>query len=119
MKIFEKIKYLLTLAVISILSFANMSCEIGLGESVDIYVPKIEIITPRALDSVTQDLVISGYSEDNLEISYFDVQISKTGEDPLYKFRWSNGWKKYENEQWVDFEEGTYNPCNICLPGNN
>mgnify|MGYP003439909998 FL=1 len=108
MKIFEKIKYLLTLAVISILSFANMSCEIGLGESVDIYVPKIEIITPRALDSVTQDLVISGYSEDNLEISYFDVQISKTGEDPLYKFRWSNGWKKYENEQWVDFEEGTY-----------
>lgn len=90
-----------------LLCFASIflfSCEIGLGESVDIIAPSINIKSPKSLSSVTQEFIINGSVSDNIGIKKITVNIDEAG----LKFVWNGAWKQEEDGVLVDFENGSF-----------
>lgn len=90
MNVLKTIKSIFTVAL-----FAAMisSCEIGLGEAVDIEAPVLNVTSPVPTGSVSKEFTIRGTASDNYGIKDLTVQIEETKQ----KFVWDGSWKKESN----------------------
>lgn len=113
-----KSKIVKTLSVLS-LGVSLFSCEVGLGESVDINAPVVKVISPERTGYILQDFSVTGTAEDDFGISSMTLQIEpldNATEDNTYKFRVQNNtWEKYDNssQNWVP-----YNYASSSISGN-
>lgn len=69
-----KSKIVKTLSVLS-LGVSLFSCEVGLGESVDINAPVVKVISPERTGYILQDFSVTGTAEDDFGISSMTLQI--------------------------------------------
>lgn len=69
MKKINKLKKIIFATLTSL--FTITSCEIGLGSALDLTPPKIEIVSPKEIGFVQQDLLIRGIATDNQQVSKF------------------------------------------------
>ena len=103
MKKIKTNKILLTSLLISLLSF---SCEVGLGEAIDITAPEIKIISPTVSQSVAKQFVINGVASDDFGLKSVTVDIE--GDVLNEKFQWEgSSWQRLENDVWVDYVPAT------------
>lgn len=118
MKKVKAFKYFFTALLLGALSF---SCDIGLGEAVDLTAPQVTIAAPAVSQSVAKEFVITGQASDDIGLRSITVDIEGTGYTE--KFQWaSNSWKKLSNGAWVDYKAakstGTPNSVLFSIPVN-
>lgn len=89
-------------------SFLILSCEVGLGEAIDLIAPSVNISTPVPTGSVTQTFTIKGNAQDNFGVIQIDVNVIGDGVDLQYQWT-SGGWKIKNGTSWDDYEDGTVN----------
>lgn len=106
-KIMKKILKTLVLITFGISLF---SCQVGLGEIVDMQAPVVTVNTPERTSYVQRQFSIIGTASDNTGISLLELTLApldNATEENTVKFRvenktwkiFDNGiWKKYENE---------------------
>lgn len=87
-----------------IVLFALISCEIGLGDAVDIEAPVVNVTKPEAAESVAQRVTIEGTASDNIGVTSIKVTIEETKQS--FKLDSATNWKILENNEWKDYEEG-------------
>lgn len=98
-------KIILTSLFISLLSF---SCEVGLGEAIDITAPEIKIISPTVSQSVSKQFVITGVASDDFGLKEVTVDIAGDGLNE--KFQWKgSSWQRLNNDLWEDYDSVTNN----------
>lgn len=82
------------------------SCEVGLGEAVDLEAPSINIETPAPTAIVQKDLQIKGTVSDNVGVTEMTVSLSAENFSTI-EYRWSNGWTVFENGIWKEYKGAT------------
>lgn len=99
MKRINLVKIIFTSLLLSALTF---SCEVGLGEAVDVNAPEIKIVSPEVSGSVSRQFSITGNASDNYSVSSLTVDVE--GSSFTKNFKWdSTGWKQLLNGNWVDY----------------
>lgn len=89
--------------ITAILSFA--SCEIGLGEAVDLEAPVVTVKSPEPTSSVGKEFEITGTARDNIGVTKLEISI----EESKQKFLWESGtWKYQNNNEWLPYENATF-----------
>ena len=85
--------------------FTTTSCEVGLGEAVDLQAPELEITTPEPTSSVAKEFTIAGTVKDNIGVTKLEITITETGQ----KFKWEAGeWQYLNNGEWQIYEKATH-----------
>lgn len=79
------------------------SCEVGLGEAIDITAPVVDVQSPAPMAIVQKDLLIKGVASDDYGVTEITVTVSAS-EMEDQKFRFDGKWKVFENDAWVDYE---------------
>ena len=80
------------------------SCEIGLGESVDIEAPVVEVTSPEPTSAVAREFKVTGSVSDNIGVTSLTVSISETGQ----KFVWNGKWNEEVNGSLVEYENASF-----------
>ena len=106
-KIIRKIIKLINLSIVGLALF--ISCEVGLGEAVDMMAPVLNVKSPDNTGYILRTFEITGSAEDNIEIDRMEVLVEPL-DDPndtnSYKFRVSgNRWQQYDysSQLWNDY----------------
>ena len=89
------------LAIILLLGFTVLSCEIGLGPAVDMEAPKVTITSHQSNDSVPQSFSLQGTLYDNEGVTLFNIDFEDAdlhyqivpGQEWQKKTANSNGWQ--------------------------
>lgn len=83
--------------------FSFISCQIGLGEAIDLQPPKVQLTSHNDNDSVAQTFTLKGTASDNYGVESIYINF----EDSAMYFKYQNGqWlKKTGNKGWQSFEE--------------
>ena len=107
-RIMKKIITLLNILAIGFL-FIFASCEVGLGEAVDMMAPVLNVKSPDNTGYILRTFEITGSAEDNIEIERMEILVEPL-DDPndtnSYKFRVSgNKWQQYDysSQLWNDY----------------
>ena len=108
----QKLYVLLTILVVLI----NVSCEIGLGASVDTEAPGLEISAPPADSVIRGTFTLSGKWNDDGAISGISVNMTRLDTGTSYKFtgststgeKGSGSWKAVINPEEKGLADGTY-----------
>lgn len=96
-------KILLTSLLSSLLAF---SCQVGLGEAVDVTAPEIKVTSPTVSQSVSKQFNITGVATDDFGLASVTVDID--GDNFTEHFKWEgSSWKRLENGSWVDYASAT------------
>lgn len=96
------------LAISIFLSGIFTSCQVGLGEAVDLIAPSIDVKTPGSTDSVPQTISITGSANDNIGVTELFVTVEHSTDDTKKaEYKWDGSWKYLENNNWVDYERGS------------
>ena len=82
------------------------SCEVGLGEAIDITAPVVDVQAPAPMAIVQKDLLIKGVASDDYGVTEITVTVSAS-EMEDQKFRFDGKWKVFENDAWVDYANAT------------
>lgn len=96
-----------------------LSCQIGLGDAIDLAAPEINVTTPASNSSTGTTVLIKGTVSDNECLSYFTISVSKQNvENKNYKYEFSTGswFELNENGSWKTGTE--LNPINALYSGN-
>lgn len=80
------------------------SCEIGLGEAVDIEAPVVTVISPEPTSAVPKEFTVEGSVSDNMGVKELTVTVSETGQ----KFRLNGGWTTLVNNNWEKYNNATF-----------
>lgn len=95
------------------IALSLISCEIGLGESVDINAPVVKVASPDRTGYIKQDFTITGHAEDDTGVSLMTVEIEPL-DNPTpattLKFRVQNkAWQKYNilTSEWEAYTVGS------------
>lgn len=90
-------------------TFFFTSCEVGLGEAVDMMAPVLNVKSPDNTGYILRTFEITGSAEDNIEIDRMEILVEPL-DDPndtnSYKFRVSgNRWQQYDysSQLWNDY----------------
>lgn len=121
MKVLTKIFSLVFAAVLSLTLFS--SCEVGLGEAIDMTAPEVKVASPVPTGSVSREFTISGSASDNKSISELTVTLEEIG----LAYKWSNGWTKNSGSGWEAAPEALYSGSSksfdwsitLSIPGAN
>lgn len=110
----------LKVSLFLVISALLFSCQIGLGDAIDMAAPEITVTTPSSNSSTGQTLLIKGNVSDNECLSYFTVNVSKyNGENVSYKYDIASGtWFALKADGTWD-AESQENPINASYSGNN
>ncbi|MBP5588282.1 MAG: hypothetical protein J6X37_06095 [Treponema sp.] len=114
-------RFIKTIAVLVSL-FVLFSCEVGLGEKVDIYPPSVKVLTPEHTGYILETFTIKGKAHDDSGVSLMTVQIEPLDNptaDTTFKFRISgNKWEYYDNSSatWNDYDPAL---CSITGSGKD
>ena len=86
-----------------VILFSFISCQIGLGEAIDLQPPKVQLTSHNDNDSVAQTFTLKGTASDNYGVESIYINF----EDSAMYFKYQNGqWlKKTGNKGWQSFEE--------------
>lgn len=96
-------KILLTSLLASMLAF---SCQVGLGEAVDVTAPEIKVTSPAVSQSVSKQFNITGVATDDFGLASVTVDIN--GDNFTEHFKWEgSSWKRLESGSWVDYASAT------------
>ena len=93
-------RFITTIFLVGLLSF---SCNIGLGEAVDITPPEVKIITPLISQSVAQQFIITGQAKDNYGITLININIDGDNFSEQYKYD-GISWYRYQDDQWNTYD---------------
>lgn len=97
-KIMSKIIKAINLTLVGLALF--ISCEIGLGEAVDMMAPVLSVKTPDNTGYILRKFEIKGTAEDNIEIDRMEVLI-----EPLDNPDSTNSYKfRIKGKQWEQFD---------------
>lgn len=109
--------FLVKLSGLLMLLLFTTSCQIGLGNAVDVKAPEIAITSHRDNDSVASSFVLRGSATDNEEVSLITIDFEDA--DIHYQIIPGNKWKKkiYTSQDWVELDEDDSNYCR-GTPGN-
>lgn len=93
----KKLFYKISLTVFLVSLF---SCNVGLGEAIDLVAPTLNVITPERNGMVAQIVNISGTAYDEQGIKNIFVSIDETQQE----FRWAaNEWAQNVNGSWEKY----------------
>ena len=86
-----------------VILFSFISCQIGLGEAIDLQPPKVQLTSHNDNDSVAQTFTLKGTASDNYGVESIYINF----EDSAMYFKYQNGqWlKKTGNKGWESFKE--------------
>lgn len=90
--------------------FSIFSCEVGLGEKVDVYPPSVKVSSPEHTGYILNEFTIRGTAHDDSGVSLMTVQIEPLDNptpDNTYKFRLTDRtWEFYNNtlDSWEDYD---------------
>ena len=84
--------------------FVAASCEIGLGEAVDIEAPVVTVTSPEPTSAVPKEFTVEGSVSDNLAVKELTVTVSETGQ----QFKWNGEWTTLVNNNWVKYDNATF-----------
>lgn len=84
--------------------FAVASCEIGLGEAVDIEAPVVTVTSPEPTSAVPKEFTVEGSVSDNTAVKELTVTVSETGQ----QFKWNGEWTTLVNNNWVKYDNATF-----------
>lgn len=86
-----------------VILFSFISCQIGLGEAIDLQPPKVQLTSHNDNDSVAQTFTLKGTASDNYGVESIYINF----DDSAMYFKYQNGqWlKKTGNKGWQSFEE--------------
>lgn len=84
--------------------FAAASCEIGLGEAVDIEAPVVTVTSPEPTSAVPKEFTVEGSVSDNMGVKELTVTVSETGQ----KFKWNGGWTTLVNNNWEKYNNAAF-----------
>ncbi len=101
MKNMKTINKFLSVCFLSILSF---SCNIGLGEAVDLMPPELTITKPEIASSVNRTIELTGYATDNMAVTSIDVTVEEAG----LSYKW-------EKNQWFIKNGEDYKPYSNAI----
>lgn len=89
-----------------VILFSFISCQIGLGEAIDLQPPKVQLTSHNDNDSVAQTFTLKGTASDNYGVESIYINF----EDSAMYFKYQNGqWlKKTGNKGWQSFEEAKF-----------
>ena len=84
------------------------SCNVGLGEAVDLTAPTVEITKPEIAEAVPQTIKIEGIASDNNAVTKVQVKIEETNQ--LYQLIPGASWQVFINNAWQNYDRGTSKP---------
>ena len=93
-------RFITTIFLVGLLSF---SCNIGLGEALDITPPEVKIITPLISQSVAQQFIITGQAKDDYGITLININIDGDNFSEQYKYD-GISWYRYQDDQWNTYD---------------
>ena len=100
----SRINTLKSICLILFVSFVYISCEIGLGEAVDIEAPVVTVTSPEPTSAVPKEFTVEGSVTDNHAVKELTVSVSETGQ----QFKWNGGWNVLSNNSWVQYNNATF-----------
>lgn len=103
----KNMKKIIKTLALTALSFSLFSCQIGLGEEVDIIAPTLEVLTPERNSSVPQTVTVSGKAQDNTGVTLIEITFEKEGAEPHNYRYFEKTWQHKVNENWVEAAIGT------------
>lgn len=88
--------------------FSITSCQVGLGEAVDLTAPEVEIITPAPTDSVPKVFTVKGSASDNAGVKELVIEVEGTNQK--YKLEpKTEQWSEVDSSgNWIPYSVGTY-----------
>lgn len=104
----KKLVKVLRNSIILGLSLLTLSCQIGLGEAVDLIAPVLEITAPVSTDailSVSKEMTLEGRASDEVGVKTLTVTVEETND----QYKWENSWQHFENGQWVAYNNASFN----------
>lgn len=97
------IKSVQKIALLLLLPFFFLSCEIGLGAKVDIIAPTLKVLAPENTGFILQTFTINGNAQDDISIHSLEINIEPLDnptKDNSYKFRiLDKKWEKFNASQ--------------------
>ncbi len=90
---------------IFLIVFTFASCEVGLGNAVDLTAPTISVTKPEVAEAVPQIITVEGSAKDNIEVTGIQVTIEETKQ--VYKLTPKTGWQVKVGENWQPYENGS------------
>lgn len=84
--------------------FAVSSCEIGLGEAVDIEAPTVEVLSPVPTGSVPKEFNVKGTVSDNIGVTELTVSVVETNQ----QFKWDGAWKIFAGGEWKAYDKASF-----------
>ena len=110
MKIVKNIKQIIVLCLLSI--FTLFSCQIGLGDAIDLQAPEVVLTSHKDNDYVGQTFRLAGYATDNEKVKSITIDFDEA--DIHYK--WENStWQK--KTSYIDWTALTADEC-TCTVNN-
>lgn len=108
-KIMKKIITVLNLLAVAFL-FLFTSCEVGLGEAVDMKAPSVSVSNPENTGFILRTFTVQGVATDDTGVTALTLAIEPLDnptDDNSYKFRIEgNKWQYYDvsTTNWVDYD---------------
>lgn len=86
------------------------SCEVGLGEAVDINPPVLTVTSPVIGGSVSTNYTISGTATDDTGVKDLTITVKKADapDDTAITYMWDGEWKKKSSSGWESCSEATF-----------
>ena len=81
------------------------SCNVGLGEAVDLTAPVVEITRPEVAEAVPQTITVEGTAIDNIGVTKIQVTIDETNQ--IYQLIPGTGWQVKASDSWQNYANGT------------
>ena len=81
------------------------SCNVGLGEAVDLTAPVVEVTKPEVAEAVPKTITVEGTATDNIGVTKVQISIEETNQ--VYQLIPGTGWQVKVNDSWQDYSNGT------------
>lgn len=104
-----------TLLFLSMFAFYT-SCEVGLGEGIDLTAPRVKVVTPQSNDTVAREITVKGNVSDNEAITQFILSVleGNATSSKLMEFKWDGQWTKLDKDNgWIPFNNASWKGDNL------